>query len=792
MRKRDNEKKNINVYIKLIPLILASIVLILTIGYSIAADNLGVDASKAIVRADANIRLTSVRLWETINGGAASNVEFSIKHLTSDIVLPNSNSTVNFLVSVTNAGNVEMGLTEILGLPSNLEYTIDGYVLESTLCDDNNHSMCTLGSVTTFNVIVGYKENGFNSADTTYSIDMGFDFKEMIYTARIGSDYYLTIQDAIDAAPTDHTETTIVLLRNTYQRIKIWSGNNIVLDMPNLVLHNKEFAAGTVGDPVVEILGTKDKNERTVAGGTATFKMVNGTMHTEASQSAVNVEDGGNFIMTGGTIVSVSERQALYVHGGTAEISGTAVLRAQAVEKTNENNYRATVHVKSGSLVIKGGTIESVGGSGIALTNEDVMTIGVKDGNISTTSPVIKANNIGLHIKTGSTVNYYDGIIKSKNILIREENMVTDVETGYEIVHSSETIGSDNYYTAFLGIGYMVTFDPDGGNVSELSRKVPAGQAIGLLPTPTNSGYDFKGWYTLDGTLVESNYVVNADTDLIAHWDVASVARIGDTNYTSLASAISAATANTPTTIKLIRDVTEKVTINSNKNIILDIEPYTLSNPDGSPVITNKGTLTIASGTFLTRSNASNATVITNTKTLTMTGGELKTSSTSTAALNNNGSGATFTMTGGSITATGLRQAIYNDGGSVSISGTSYLTSSAKVESTNARGTVQNLAAGTLEITGGTIVSVATNGIGVTNLGTATIGVKDGVISTTSPIIQGVGRGVNNTGTLNFYDGIFRGQSSPMSGNIADSDGTYTTGSEVVDMVTYQTGYLSQ
>ena len=62
--------------------------------------------------------------------------------------------------------------------------------------------------------------------------------------------------------------------------------------------------------------------------------------------------------------------------------------------------------------------------------------------------------------------------------------------------------------------------------------------------------------------------------------------------------------------------------------IILDIEPYTLSNPDGSPVITNKGTLTIASGTFLTRSNASNATVITNTKTLTMTGGELKTSST--------------------------------------------------------------------------------------------------------------------------------------------------------------------
>ncbi len=59
-------------------------------------------------------------------------------------------------------------------------------------------------------------------------------------------------------------------------------------------------------------------------------------------------------------------------------------------------------------------------------------------------------------------------------------------------------------------------------------------------------------------------------------------------------------------------------------------------------------------------------------------------------------------------------------------------------------------------------------------------------------MIQGVGEGGNSTWTLKVFGGGFGGESGPMSGNIADSDGTYTTGSEVVDMVTYQTGYLSQ
>lgn len=41
---------------------------------------------------------------------------------------------------------------------------------------------------------------------------------------------------------------------------------------------------------------------------------------------------------------------------------------------------------------------------------------------------------------------------------------------------------------------YTVTFDPNGGTVSELTKEVVYGDSYGYLPTPTREGYTFKGW----------------------------------------------------------------------------------------------------------------------------------------------------------------------------------------------------------------------------------------------------------------------------------------------------------
>ncbi len=77
----------------------------------------------------------------------------------------------------------------------------------------------------------------------------------------------------------------------------------------------------------------------------------------------------------------------------------------------------------------------------------------------------------------------------------------------------------DSYLTSSI-----VTFDANGGTVSEDSKIVHYGQVYGELPTPTREHYTFAGWYTekLGGTKITSASPVNALTNqtLYARWDV--------------------------------------------------------------------------------------------------------------------------------------------------------------------------------------------------------------------------------------------------------------------------------
>lgn len=69
-----------------------------------------------------------------------------------------------------------------------------------------------------------------------------------------------------------------------------------------------------------------------------------------------------------------------------------------------------------------------------------------------------------------------------------------------------------------------ITFDPNQGEVSPTSRNITAGSAIGELPTPTRTGYDFVGWYTDNtwATAVTASTTFNTTTTIIAKWEETS------------------------------------------------------------------------------------------------------------------------------------------------------------------------------------------------------------------------------------------------------------------------------
>ena len=71
--------------------------------------------------------------------------------------------------------------------------------------------------------------------------------------------------------------------------------------------------------------------------------------------------------------------------------------------------------------------------------------------------------------------------------------------TGYIYAESEQTSTIENTHT--------VTFNPNGGTVSQATKQVTYRKPYGTLPTPTRAGYTFKGWKINTNNLEELDYV---------------------------------------------------------------------------------------------------------------------------------------------------------------------------------------------------------------------------------------------------------------------------------------------
>lgn len=75
-------------------------------------------------------------------------------------------------------------------------------------------------------------------------------------------------------------------------------------------------------------------------------------------------------------------------------------------------------------------------------------------------------------------------------------------------------------------ITYTVTFNPNGGRLSETSRKVIKNNEVGTLPVPVYSGYVFEGWFTSEtgGVQINSSTIIAENVTFYAHWKEESTA----------------------------------------------------------------------------------------------------------------------------------------------------------------------------------------------------------------------------------------------------------------------------
>ena len=95
--------------------------------------------------------------------------------------------------------------------------------------------------------------------------------------------------------------------------------------------------------------------------------------------------------------------------------------------------------------------------------------------------------------------------------------------SGGSAVSTSTKMGSaDTTIYAQWTVVHTLSFNANGGSVSEGSRSVKEGATYGTLPTPSRSGYTFKGWFTAaDGgsAVSASTKMGTANVTVYAHWE---------------------------------------------------------------------------------------------------------------------------------------------------------------------------------------------------------------------------------------------------------------------------------
>ena len=170
------DKKGFNFFNMTIFLVMF-IFFLLTIGFSSLYSSFDIGDVKAIVRINKDIRITGISLDNTTGSAISNWQEYSTHVISTSISLPSSSSSITYEVEITNIGNIEMGIFDIIGLPNNLAYSISGYTMKDELCDYNNSSSCKLGSVSKIYITFSYDNNGFDPNNTDYNIILDFDFR---------------------------------------------------------------------------------------------------------------------------------------------------------------------------------------------------------------------------------------------------------------------------------------------------------------------------------------------------------------------------------------------------------------------------------------------------------------------------------------------------------------------------------------------------------------------------------------------------------------------------------------
>jgi len=88
------------------------------------------------------------------------------------------------------------------------------------------------------------------------------------------------------------------------------------------------------------------------------------------------------------------------------------------------------------------------------------------------------------------------------------------------VVITKGTIGDKTYKATWTLTTYTITYNAEGGILDGENQTTSNNGMIGLMPTPSKSGYTFLGWYNEGNEKVSENTKITANVTLYAKWQI--------------------------------------------------------------------------------------------------------------------------------------------------------------------------------------------------------------------------------------------------------------------------------
>ncbi len=631
------------------------------------------------------------------------------------------------------------------------------------------------------------------------------------------------INGTVTSVPTNYGvqtvkgETATLVIKNYYNNTtgSYFAELSVALDNVNTTGDTIEASAKTISETKTATLET---------GNTVTLKLNSSTIISFSGTSGGIVNNGKLTISGNSGTITASGKNTItnnsdgVLNVNKAVLKNTETLTSNTTAKgkviynagtctcsnstTITSNYRGVENSATGTLTINSCTITSKeyavlnrttssNTAGVTITGSSKVTINDTASTESNSNSAVYNYSTGKVLVSGSTT------INSTNCGIVNNSTGTVEVDGATIVATSYGIYSNGTVKVISGSVKSESNHGIGGN----NQIVTIGSSSATLSNtnPIIMG-ELKGIYMSGGTLQFYNGIIkgkkvaydkNAQTVVprtgyMVVWDSEStytsiayleqaIAAIGTTQYSTIAEAVEAAKSGDE--IDLLRNATSGNTlldVPSTKNVIFDLNGYTLKSTGTSPVVNNNGTLTIKNSKSSTQTAVLNST------------------STSGYTIKNNG---TLTLQTG-INVESSYKGIYNDtSGCLTINGTTINATNMGIESVSTKINTSSASSGNAVYIYGNTKITSENSNCIYNNSSGKVIISNGTYNQTSGGSSVIAN--NSTGVLSIGGGTINNNSSTKyavanisTGNVYYSGGTINCSSSGEGIYNKTTGKI--